>query len=114
MQNDKEQEFINYWEVKRNQSKLNPFFFIKGFAGGIIIGLLVFLSILLGWYKRANMEANTMLNPYVLLICLLAIGTFIAVFYTNFKYEQNEQFYQELLQKRKKNQLEAYKTSLLN
>jgi hypothetical protein len=102
MNNMKEEEFISYWKEKRTESKLNPFLFLKGFAGGLIIGLLVFISMLLGWYKRANMDAANKLNPIVLLICILAIGTFIAIFYTYFKFEQNEQLYQEILKKREK------------
>ncbi len=98
----KEEKFLLYWKEKRMQSKFNPFFFIKGFAGGLIIGLLVFISLLIGWYKRANMDASNKLNPIVLFICILAIGIFIAIFYTYFKFEQNEQFYQELLKKRDK------------
>ena len=97
-----EEKFMQYWQEKRLQPKLNPFFFLKGFAGGLIIGLLIFISLLAGWYKRANMDASNKLNPVVLLICILTIGIFIAIFYTYFKFEQNEQLYQEILKKREK------------
>lgn len=98
----KEEKFMQYWQEKRLQSKFNPFLFLQGFAGGLIIGLLVFISLLAGWYKRANMDASNKLNPIVLLVCILAIGLFIAIFYTSFKFEQNEQLYQEILKKREK------------
>ncbi len=102
MKLSKEDKFILMWSEKRKESKFNPFLFIKGFASGLIIGLLVFLSILLGWYKRANMDASNKLSPVILFICLLAIAIFLAVFYTFFKFEQNEQLYQEILARREK------------
>ncbi len=102
MGNTSEEKFIQYWQEKRLQSKFNPFLFLQGFAGGLIIGLLVFVSLIVGWYKRANMDASNKLNPIVLLVCILAIGLFIAIFYTSFKFEQNEQLYQEILKKREK------------
>ncbi len=103
IERNKEEKFIHYWKEKRLQSKFNPFLFIKGFAGGLIIGLLVFISLLVGWYKRANMDASNKLSLTVLLICFLAIALFLAIFYTLFKFEQNEQLYQEIL-KRRENQ----------
>jgi len=98
----KEQDFLNYWFVKREENKLNPLFFIKGFSAGVIVGMMIFISLGLGWYKRANMVASSKLNPFVLFIALLIIAVFLSVFYNSFRYEQNEQAYQELLQKQKK------------
>jgi hypothetical protein len=102
MLSEKEKKFIIYWEEKRLQNKLNPFFFISGFAGGLAIGLLVITTIGIGWYKRANMDANAMLNPIVLIIAIIAISVFIAFFYNSFKFEQNEQLYVELKHKESK------------
>ena len=97
-----EQNFINYWQQKRNENKFNPLFFIKGLSGGLLIGLLVVITIISGWYKLADKEIETSLNPFVLCISLLLIALFIAVFYNSFKYEQNEQLYKELLIKKDK------------
>ena len=97
-----EQNFIDYWQQKRNENKFNPLFFIKGLSGGLLIGLLVVITIISGWYKLANSELNTSLNPIVLTIALLLIAIFIAIFYNSFKYEQNEQLYKELLIKKDK------------
>ncbi len=102
MLSEKEKKFIEYWEEKREENKLNPFFFLSGFAGGLAIGLLVITTIGIGWYKRANMEVNAMLNPVVLIIAIIAISVFIAFFYNSFKYEQNEQLYIELKNKENK------------
>lgn len=106
----KEEKYILYWQEKRKQSKNNPLFFIKGFGGGLIIGLLIIISILIGWYPRADMDASTKLNPYVLLLCVIGISLFVAFFYTNFRYEQNEQFYQELLNKKNKKSISENKS----
>lgn len=103
MLTSEEQKFLQYWEQKRKENKWNPFFFIKGFAVGLAIGLLIIISIGIGWYKRANMEANAALNPIVLIVAIIIIALFLAVFYNGFKYEQNEQFYIELLNKEKRN-----------
>ncbi len=97
----KEEEFLIYWNIKRNENKLNPLFFIKGFTAGVLVGILIFFCMGLGWYKRANMVASSKLNPVVLFIALLLIAIFLSIFYNSFRFEQNEQAYQELLQKQK-------------
>jgi membrane-associated HD superfamily phosphohydrolase len=94
-----EQKFLSYWTVKRNENKLNPFFFAKGFALGLLIGILVLICLFIGWYKRANMDAATKLNPYIMLIAIISIAIFLAIFYNSFKFEQNEQLYKELKRK---------------
>ncbi len=101
MLTSEEQKFIDYWEQKRTENKLNPFFFAKGFVVGLAIGLLIIVSIGVGWYKRANMEANVALSPIVLIIAIIFTALFLAIFYNSFKYEQNEQLYIELLNKEK-------------
>lgn len=101
---ENEEKFLKYWQEKRQQNKLNPFFFIRGFATGLIVGLLVILCLAAGWYKRANMDANTKLNPYVLIISVVLMALFFAWFYNSFKYDQNEQQYQILLKKKNKMQ----------
>jgi hypothetical protein len=102
MLNEQEKEFIEYWGKKRTQNKLNPFFLMSGFAGGLIIGLLVILGLAAGWYKRATMEASSQLNPFVLLIAVAGISLFVSIFYNSFKFEQNEQTYNELKNKERK------------
>ena len=96
-----ELKFLAYWEEKRKQNKLNPFFLVKGLLFGLITGFLIFISLRLGWYKRANMDANTKLSPTLLIIIIILIAVFVSVLYNSFKYEQNEQLYQELKRKNK-------------
>lgn len=101
---DLEQEvFLQYWQNIREKSKWNPFLFIRGFFIALSLGLIVILSITIGWYQRATMVANAKLNIWVLLIAILGIAFFSAILYNNFKWEQLEQQYQEILAKKKSN-----------
>jgi sterol desaturase/sphingolipid hydroxylase (fatty acid hydroxylase superfamily) len=96
---NEEQKFINYWKIKREQNKLNPFLFGKGFALGLLLSVLILICFNTGWYKRV---AVNQLNPIVAMVAVLIISFFMAVFYNNFKHEQNEQLYKELLSKQRK------------
>jgi hypothetical protein len=54
-----------------------------------------------GWYKRAQMEANSEdFNPMVLMVALLLIVGFTAIFYQRHRWDQYEQRYRELLARR--------------
>jgi len=48
------------------------------------------------------MVANTSLNPYILLIAIIGIIVFVAVFYKKHQCDMNEQHYRELLIKKEK------------
>ncbi|MFY7964298.1 MAG: hypothetical protein ACOVO1_05330 [Chitinophagaceae bacterium] len=102
MLSKQEKDFLKYWEQKRTANKFNPFLFMSGLAVGLAIGLLITVSIGINWYKRANMEANAKLNPFVLIVAIVATSLFLAFFYNTFKYEQNEQLYNELKHKENK------------
>ncbi|HYC29428.1 MAG TPA: hypothetical protein VEB42_11435, partial [Chitinophagaceae bacterium] len=49
---------------------------------------------------RADMEANTQMNPVVLLLAMLLIIVFIAIFSRKHKWEMKEQQYREFIAKR--------------
>jgi hypothetical protein len=93
-----EEAFIRYWETNRDRQKK----IFRQFLLGIPIGLLFVIPIAInfssGWDKRADMEANSPdFNPIVLLIALLLIVGFTAIFWQRHKWDQNEQRYRELL-----------------
>lgn len=96
-----QEQFIIYWQKVRERSKWNPFLFLRGFFITFSLGLMVVLSITVGWYQRATMVANAKLNIWVLFIAILIIAFFCAILYNNFKWEQLEQQYNELLAKKK-------------
>jgi hypothetical protein len=98
MLNQEEKAFIEYWERNRDRQKK----IFRQFLVGIPIGLLFVIPIVInfasGWYKRADMEANSSdFNPLVLLIALILIVGFTAIFYRQHKWDQYEQRYRELL-----------------
>ena len=93
-----EETFIRYWAANRDRH--NKLF--RQFLVGIPIGLLFVIPIVInfssGWDKRADMEANSSdFNPVVLLIALLLIVGFTAIFWQRHKWDQHEQRYRELL-----------------
>jgi len=97
MLSEEEKKFVDYWEKNRGKQKK----IVRQFLLGIPVGLLFIIPILIsfssGWYKRAGMMINTSdFNPGVLLVALLLIVGFMAIFSRRHKWERNEQFYNEL------------------
>ncbi len=97
MLTQREKDFIRYWEANRLRRKK----VVRQFLIGIPVGLLFVIPIVInfssGWYKRADMEANSPdFNPMVLLVALLLIVGFTAIFYQRHQWDQYEQRYQEL------------------
>lgn len=102
MLNKQEEAFLVYWERNRDRNKKLFRQLLFGLPAGLLIGSGVLLSLDLNWYNRANMVANTQLNPVVLLIAILAIAVFTAIFYKKYQWDMREQRYKELLHKRNK------------
>lgn len=73
-----------------------------GLPIGLLISAGIIFSLDLGWYERANMVANSQMNPFILLIAIIGIAVFTAIFYKKFKWDQNEQQYLELLSKKER------------
>jgi len=93
-----ESDFIRYWEKNRLRQKKLVRQFLVGIPLGLLIVIPTVISFTSGWYKRADMEANSAdFNPMVLFIALLLIVGFTAIFYQRWKWEQYEQRYRELL-----------------
>ena len=93
-----EEAFLRYWETNRTRQKK----LFRQFLVGIPVGLLFVIPIVInfssGWYKRADMEANSQdFNPIVLFVALLLIVGFTAIFWQRHKWDQYEQRYRELL-----------------
>jgi len=103
MLTQEEKNFLHYWENNRSRQKK----IFRQFLVGIPIGLLFVIPIVInfksGWDKRAQMEANSYnFNPLVLVVALLLIVGFTAIFYRQHRWDQYEQRYKELLAKRAK------------
>jgi sterol desaturase/sphingolipid hydroxylase (fatty acid hydroxylase superfamily) len=98
MLSKKEEEFLKYWEQNRLQKKKFMRQFSIGLPIGVVMVVVLFLNVLSGWYKKADMVLRG--NSSVIVVIVIAVvGTvfFITFFAGNHKWEQNEQRYQELL-----------------
>jgi hypothetical protein len=97
-----EEDFLVFWEQRRAAGMNHPLTLIKGFSWGLMIGAGVVLMLEMGWYQRADMVAHGKMNAWVLLIGLALIATFLSFFYSRYRWEMNEQHYQELRIKKQK------------
>ena len=98
-----EEHFIDYWKNNRDKEKKLFRQLVFGLPLGLLIGVGIMISLVTDkWYKRADMIANTQMNPTVLIVAILSIAVFTGLFYKKFKWDQNEQLYKELLLKKKK------------
>ena len=98
----KEEMFIEYWEANRDKQKKLVYQLLVGLPFGLLIGVLVVANFFSGWYKRAEMIANSQFNPIVLYLAAALIAIFFAVFSKKFQWDQQEQRYRELLAKKQK------------
>lgn len=95
-----EEKYIEYWEKNRLKEKRLVNQLLIGLPLGILFGAPVMINLFSGWYKRADMQAHTTLNPIVLLVAVLLIIAFVAIFSMRHKWEMKEQQYREFLAKR--------------
>jgi hypothetical protein len=101
MLSKREEQFITWWEINRDRNKKLLRQLFIGLPVGLLFGAGILLSLGSGWYERANMVANSQLNPNVLTIAVAAIAVFIAIFYKKYQWEMHEQQYKELMAKKK-------------
>ncbi|MEI6947715.1 hypothetical protein V9K67_11020 [Paraflavisolibacter sp. H34] len=97
MLTQQEQDFIRYWEANRLNKKRFLRQFSLGFPLGVGIVLVILVNLLSGWYKKADMVLQT--HSSVIIVVLIAgvgIATFVTIFSSRHKWEQNEQRYHEL------------------
>lgn len=101
MLSKEENDFIRYWEANRLRRKKTARQFLLGIPAGLLIVIPIVINLVSGWNKGAAMEANSQdFNPGVLLVALLLIVGFTAIFWQRHKWDQFEQRYRELLAKR--------------
>jgi formate hydrogenlyase subunit 3/multisubunit Na+/H+ antiporter MnhD subunit len=98
MLTQQEKDFIRYWAANRLRRKKLVTQFLVGIPIGLAFVIPIVINFASGWYKRAQMEANSQdFNPAVLLVALLLIVGFTAIFYQRHQWDQYEQRYRELL-----------------
>lgn len=117
MLSKQEEEFVQYWEKKRQNIHEHSFWqAVKGMPKFLKFSLiipfiyLVYYKLDPGWFqihKQGNVETG-MRNPYFdnpyiifsILLGSLIIALFVSYFSRQYKNEQNEQYYKELLHKK--------------
>ena len=99
---EEEKDFMIFWEANREKEKKTWRQLLIGPPLGMIFTLPILLNLFSGWDKRAAMVANTQLNPVVLIIAVLLIASFFAVFSKKHRWDMNEQRYKELKSKKEK------------
>jgi hypothetical protein len=92
----KEKAFLVYWEANRGNRKKLYKQWLVGIPAGLLIAIPIFVNYASGWYKRASMVAGTQFNPIVLIVALVLIVSFAAIFYKQHQWDQLEQRYHEL------------------
>jgi hypothetical protein len=97
---EQEKQYIEYWEKNRDREKKVLNQLLIGMPLGIIFASPVLLNLFGRWHTRADMEAHTKLNPAVLLIAMLCIIAFVAIFSRRHKWEMKEQQYRSFIAKR--------------
>src|ERR1044072_2997002 len=98
MLNEQEKRFVEYWEANRLREKKINKQLLLGLPIGLLFAVPVLILLFSGkfWYTRASMQANSQASPVVLIIAVICIAVFVAVFYKRHQWEQREQHYHEL------------------
>jgi membrane protein YdbS with pleckstrin-like domain len=106
MVNEQEKMFMEYWAANRLKEKKVLKQLLIGLPIGLLFGLPVIIILFTGkfWYKRADMVANSQLNPFVLLAAVMIIVVFVAIFYKRHQWDMKEQQYLEIKAKHEKEQ----------
>jgi hypothetical protein len=95
--------FIEYWEKNRLRRKKTVRQFLLGIPIGLLFVIPIVINLSSGWYKRADMEANSGdFDPRVLFVALLLIVGFTSIFWQRHQWDQYEQRYRELLARRER------------
>jgi prepilin signal peptidase PulO-like enzyme (type II secretory pathway) len=105
--NQEDRKFMEYWEACGESEKNSPKPLLMGFSSGLVFGVATLVSLFSGWDKRAGMVANSRLNMGLLMLIILAVAVFIAYFYRIYRWERNEEHYQSLLAKKKRENKDA-------
>ena len=96
-----EKAFVDAWAVQRTKRKSFSARLSSGLPLGVMIVVALFASILTGWYDRATMIIKTH-GSVILIVVIAAVGIvgFMAYFSSQHEWDQNEERYQFLLQKK--------------
>jgi sterol desaturase/sphingolipid hydroxylase (fatty acid hydroxylase superfamily) len=100
-----EEAFIRYWEENRSRQKKVFRQFLVGIPVGLAFAIPILVNLLSGWDIKALQETSGAFKKsqiMVLMVALLLIIGFVAIFYQKYRWDQYEQRYRELLAKKAK------------
>ena len=106
MFSQKELDFMTHWELVRYKESLFVSKLLRGLPMAILFGLPIILSVVAvyilfpEWYTKISRAASGV--SIILVIAVLVTILFFSYFRMHFKWEMNEQLYQELKSKTKK------------
>ena len=107
MLSQKEIEFVNHWKTVRVEHSSFSSKMKRGLPMAILFSMPIIFSIAAvyffspEWYTKVGQKASSSFSPIFIavFICIL----FFAYFRMHFKWEMNEQLYQELIARENKN-----------
>lgn len=95
MLTDEEKKFLEYWERNREFQKKTSWLLITGLPAGLLFALPILVVVIFhDWYK--NMVYISDSQMVIIIIGVLSVAVFFAVFRGRFRWEHNEQQYKEL------------------
>ena len=96
-----EESFIVYWEKNREKEKKIFWKFLYGSPWGLVFALPILIAVIFhDWYKNMVYISPSLIT--LIIIAVLAIAIFYTLFSMQFKWDRNEQIYEELKFKQKK------------
>ncbi len=102
----KEIDFMNHWEIVREKESRFMSKLLRGLPVALIFGLPIILSLIAvyilspEWYTKISNAASGVLGTLIIAVIITIL--FFSYFRMHFKWEMNEQLYQELKSRQSK------------
>jgi hypothetical protein len=101
MLTNEEKSFIIFWEKNREKEKSVWRKFLYGSPWGLIFSLPILIAVIFhDWYKNMVYISPALIT--LIIIGVIAIAVFYTLFSMQFKWDRNEQMYEELKFRQKK------------
>ncbi|UEG48755.1 hypothetical protein LK994_08905 [Ferruginibacter lapsinanis] len=106
MISDKEKQFLQYWEANREAESTVVSKLLRGFPMAAMFGLPIILLVVViklffpDWYMKISQTSPGMFITAIIAMILVII--FYAIFRMHYKWEMNEQLYQEIKAKQRR------------
>lgn len=96
-----EESFLVYWEKNREKEKKIVNKFLYGSPWGLLFALPILVAVIFhDWYKNMVYISPTLIS--LIIIAVIGIAVFYTLFSMQFKWDRNNQIYEELKFKKKK------------